>query len=92
VHASTMDPHHSNITTVQPLAVDTGMTQHTAGKEPAVHNHSMSPPTPNQCGQYSQRQAGESSLAGRHFTVYTQSPSLSVSSCHTDCSTDFTCV
>ena len=92
VYASTMNPHHLNITKVQPLAVDTGMVPRTAGQEPAMHNPSLSPPTPNQHGQYSQRQTGASFSTDRDFTAHSPSPSLSVTSNHTDCSIDFTCV
>ena len=42
VYASTKNPHHLNITTVQPLAVDTGMVPRTAGQESAMHNPSLS--------------------------------------------------
>jgi len=52
VYASTMNPHYSNTTTVQPLAVGTGMIPRAAGQEPAVHNPAVSPPTPNKYGQY----------------------------------------
>ena len=45
VHESTMNPHHLNITKVQPLAVDTGMVPRTAGQEPAMHSPFLSPPT-----------------------------------------------
>jgi len=38
VHASTTNPHHLNITEVQPLTVDTGMVPRTARQEPAMHN------------------------------------------------------
>jgi hypothetical protein len=41
VYASTVNPHHLNITEVQPLAVDTRMVPHTAGQEPAMHNPSV---------------------------------------------------
>jgi len=51
VYASTMNPHHSNMTKVQPLTFDTGMVPRTAGQEPAMRNPSLSPPTPNQYGQ-----------------------------------------
>ena len=88
VYASTMDPHHLNTTKVQPLAVDIGMVPRTAGQEPGMHNPSLSPPIPNQYGMYSQ-QTDASSSTDRHFTVHTPSPSLSVTSNHTDCSTDF---
>jgi len=88
VYASTMNPNHINITKVHPLAVDTGI----ARQEPAMHNPSLSPPTPNQYGQYSQRQTGASSSTDRDFAVHTPSPSLSVTSNHTDRSIDFTCV
>ena len=54
VYASTTNPHHLNITAVQPLAVDTGMVPRTAGQEPAMHNPSLSLTTPNQYGQYYQ--------------------------------------
>jgi hypothetical protein len=53
VYGSTMNPHHSNMTKIQLLA-DTGMVPRTAGQEPAMHNPSLSPPTTNQYGQYSQ--------------------------------------
>jgi len=53
VYASTISPHHSNITAVQPLAVDTVMTPRTGGQEPAIRNPPLSPPIPNQYGQYS---------------------------------------
>jgi len=92
VYASTMYPHHLNISKVQPLAVDTGMMPRTAGQEPAMHNPSLSPPTRNQYGQYSQRKIGAPSSTDRDFAVHTPSPSLSVTSNHTDCSIDFTCV
>jgi len=71
VYASTLNPHHSNITKVQPLAVDTGMVPLTAGQEPATHNPSLSPLTPNQYGQYSKGQTGASSSTNRDFTVHT---------------------
>jgi hypothetical protein len=48
VYASTMNPDHLNITEVQPLAVDTRMVLRTARQELAMHNPSLSPPTPNQ--------------------------------------------
>jgi hypothetical protein len=35
-----MNPHHQNITEVQPLAVGTEMVPRTAGQEPAMHNPS----------------------------------------------------
>ena len=54
VYASTLNPHHSNITKVQPLAFDSGMVPRTAGQEPAMYKPYLSPPTPNQYGQYSQ--------------------------------------
>jgi hypothetical protein len=54
IYASTMNPHHLNITKVQPLAVDTGMVLRTAWQEPAMRNLSLSPPMRNQYGQYSQ--------------------------------------
>ena len=92
VYAGTMNPHHLNITKVQPLAVDIGMVPRTAGQEPEMHNPSLSPPTPNQYGQYSQRKTGTSSSTDRYFAVHTPSPSLSVTSNHTDYSIDFTCV
>jgi len=92
VYASTMNPHHFNNTKVQPLAVDTGMVPRTAGQEPAIHSPSLSPPTRKQYGQYSQRQTGASSTTDRDFAVHTPSPSFSLTSNHTDCSTDFTCV
>jgi hypothetical protein len=57
-----------------------------------MHNPSLSPPTPKQYGQYSQRQTGASSSTDHDFTVHTPSPSLSVTSNHTDCSNFFTCV
>jgi hypothetical protein len=90
VCASAMNPHHLNITKVQPLAVDTGMVPRTEGQQPAMHDPSLSPPTTNQYGQYSQRQKGASSTTDRDFTILIPSPSLSVTSNHTDCSTDFT--
>jgi len=71
VYASTPNRHYSNITKVQPLAVDTGMVPRTARQEPAMHNPSLSPPTPNQYGQYSQGQTGASSSTDRDFTVHT---------------------
>jgi len=71
VHESTMDPHHLNITKVQPLAVDTGMVPRTARQEPAMHSPSLLPPTRNQYGQYSQRKAGASSSTDRDFAVHT---------------------
>ena len=92
MYASTMNPYHLKVTKIQPLAVDTGMVPRTTGQEPAIRNPSLSPPTPNQYGQYSQRQAGASSSTDRDFTVHTPSPSLSVTSNHTDCSFDFKCV
>jgi len=93
VYASTMNPHHLNITKVQPLAVDTGMVLRTAGHEPAMHNPSLSPPMRNQYGQYSQiKKKSASSSTDRDFAVHTPSPSLSVTSNHTDCSIDITCV
>jgi hypothetical protein len=92
LYASAVNPHHLNITEVQPLAVDTGMVPRTAGQEPAIHNPSLSPPTRNQYGQYSQRKTGSSSFTDRDFAVHTPSPSLSVTSSHTDCSIHFTCV
>jgi len=92
VYASTMNPHHLNVTKAQPLAVDTGMVPRTARQEPAMHNPSPSPPTPNQYGQYSQRKTRASSSTDRDFAVHTPSPSLSVTSNHTDRSIDFTCV
>jgi hypothetical protein len=92
VYASIMNPHHLNITKVQPLAFDTAMVPGTAGQEPAMHNPSQLPLTPNQYGQYSQPHTGASSSADRDFTVHTPSPSLSVTSNHTDCSIDFTSV
>jgi hypothetical protein len=85
-----MNPRHSNVTKVQPLAVDTGMVPRIVSQEPAMHNPSPSPPTPKQCGQYSQRQTSASSSTDRDFTVHTPSPSLSVTSNHTDCIIDFT--
>ena len=87
VYASTVNPHHLNITEVQPLAVDTGMVPRTA----AMRNPSLSPPTRNQYGQYSKRKTGSSSSTDRDFAVHTTSPSLSVTSSHKDCSI-FTCV
>jgi hypothetical protein len=45
VYASTVNPHHLNITKVQLLAVDTRMVLRTVGQEPAMHNPSLSPPT-----------------------------------------------
>jgi hypothetical protein len=92
VYTNTMNPHHLNITKVQPLAFDTGMVPRTAGQKPAMHNPPLSPPTPNQYGQNSQRQTGAFSSTDRYFTVHTPSPSLSVTSNHADCSSDFTCV
>jgi len=92
VYASIMNPHLLNITKVQPLAVQTRMVSRTAGQEPAMHTSSLSPTTPNQYGQYFQRQTGASSSTDRDFTVHTPSPSLPVTSNHTDCSIDFTCV
>jgi hypothetical protein len=92
VYASTMNPHHLNITKVHPLTVDTGMVPRTAGQEPTMHSPSLSPPTPKQYDQHSQWQTGASSSTDRDFTVHTPSPSLSVTSNHTDCSIDFTCV
>jgi len=91
VYAS-MNPHRLNVSKVQPLAVDTGMVPRTAGQELAMHNSSLSPPTPNQYGQYSQQQTCASSSTDCDFTVHTPSPSLSVTSNHTDRSIDFTCV
>ena len=76
----------------QPLTADTGMVSRTAGQEPTMLNPSLSLPTPNQYGQYSQRQTGASSSTDRDFTVDTPSPSLSVTSYHTGCIIDFTCV
>ena len=87
-----MNPHHLNMTKVQPLAVDTGMVSRTAGQEPAMHKPSLSPPTRNQYGQYSQGQTGAYSSTDREFAGHSPSPSLSVTSNHTDCSIDFTCV
>jgi hypothetical protein len=92
MYASTMNPHHLNTTKGQPLAFDTGMVPRTAGQEPAMHKPSLSPPTPNQCDQYSQRQTGASSSTDRDFAVHTPSPSLSITSNHTDCNIDFTSV
>jgi hypothetical protein len=92
VYASTMNPHHSNMTKVQQLAADTGMVPRTAGQEPAMHSPFLSLPKRNQYDQYSQRQTGTSSSTDRDFTVHTPSPSLSVTSNHTKCSIDFTCV
>jgi len=87
-----MNPRHLNITKIQLLAVDTGMVPRSAGQEPAIHNPSLSPPMRNQYGQYSQRQTGASSSTDRDFAVHTPSLSLSVTSNHTNCSIDFTCV
>jgi len=42
-----MNPHQLNITKVQLLAVDIGMMPRTARQEPAMHNPSLSPRTPN---------------------------------------------
>jgi hypothetical protein len=70
LYASTMNPHHLNITKVQPLAVDTGMVPRTSGQEPAIQNPSLSPPTPNQYGQYSQRQTSAYSCTERDFTLH----------------------
>ena len=92
VYAITVNPHHLNITKGQPLAVDTGMVPRTAGQKPAMHNPSLSPPTRNQNVPYSQRKTGASSSTDRDFAVHTPSPSLYVTSNHTDCSIDFTCV
>jgi hypothetical protein len=61
-----------------------------AGQEPAIHNPNVSPPTPNKYGQYSQRQTGARSFTYRDFTVHTPSPSISLSSNHTDRSIDLT--
>jgi hypothetical protein len=91
VYASTMNPHPANITAVQPLTVDTGMTPRTAGQGPAIGNPSVSPTT-NQYGQYFQRQTSTSSSMDRDFKVHTPSPLLAVSSNHTNCSTDLTYV
>jgi hypothetical protein len=46
VYASAMNPRHSNITAVQPLAVDTGMVPRTAGKrigntQPICHHRHL---------------------------------------------------
>jgi hypothetical protein len=78
VYASTMNRRTSNIITVQQLAGCTEMIPRTAGQEPAIHNLSPSPLTPNQYGQYS-RQTDTSSSTDRDFTVHTPCPSLSVS-------------
>jgi hypothetical protein len=88
VYASTMNPNLMNIAKVHPLAVDNGI----AREEPALHNPSLSPATPNQYGQCSQQKTGASPSTDRDFAVHTPSPSLSVTSNHTDCSIDFTCV
>jgi hypothetical protein len=84
VYGSTMNSHHSNITKVQPPAVETGMVPLTAGHEPAMQKPCLAPRTPNQTGQHSQRQTGTTSSTDRAFTVRTPSPSLSVTSNHTD--------
>jgi len=52
VYASATNPHHSNITAVQLLAVDTVMMPRTVRQEPATRNPPLSPPIPNQYGQY----------------------------------------
>jgi hypothetical protein len=92
LYASTVNPHHLNITKFHPVAADTGMVLRNAGQEPAMHNPSLSPPTRNQYDQYSQRKTGASSSTDRDFAVHTPSPSISVISNHTDCSIEFTFV
>jgi hypothetical protein len=57
-----------------------------------MHNPSLSPQTPNQYDPYSQRQTGTSSSTDRDFTVQTPSTSISVTSNHTECNIDSTCV
>jgi hypothetical protein len=47
-----MNPHYSNITTAQPLAVDTGMMPRAAEQEPAIQNPVVSPPTPDKYYKY----------------------------------------
>jgi len=87
-----MNPRPSNITTVQLLAVDTGKMPHNEGLEPAIQDASLSPPTSNQHGKYSQRQTGVSSSTDHDFTVHSPSQSLSIRSNHTDCNVGFTSV
>ena len=87
-----MNPHNSNITTVQPLAIDTGMMPRADGQEPTIYKPALSPPTPDKYGQYSELQTGASSSTDRDFTVHTPSLSLSISTHHADRSVDFTCV
>jgi hypothetical protein len=70
---------------------------HVGGNNPLLlhasnMNLSLSIPTPNKYGQYSQRQTGASSSTDRNFAVHGPSPSLSVTSNNTDCSIDFTSV
>ena len=52
VYVSTMNPHHSTGTAVQPLAVHTGiMPRSTMGHESITHITSQSPPTASHYGQ-----------------------------------------
>jgi len=82
--ASTMNPHHLNITKVQPLAVDTRMVPRAAGQGPAMHNPSRV--TSNAKPIWPVLTTTDTD---RDYTVHIPSPSLSVTSNHTDCSTDF---
>ena len=81
VYASTMNPHPANITDVQPLAVDTGMTPRTAEQDQQYATHLCHRQQTNVTSILNDRQVH---VPPRTVILHTPSPSLSVSSNHTD--------